>query len=57
MMSKAGLKRRKEHRSRVTAYETLKSKLSIYQCSRGSEREMLLREINELAEKLQIKSH
>lgn len=57
MMSKAGLKRRKEHRSRATAYETLKSKLSIYQGSRGPEREVLKHEIKELAEKLKLQRH
>lgn len=54
MMNKIGRKRRKEHRSRATAYEALKGKLLRYQYSQGAEREIIRREINVLAEKLQL---
>lgn len=54
MMSIAGKKRRKEKRSRSTAYEALKSKISIYPDSRGAERERLESEIQSLANKLQL---
>jgi len=54
-MSKTGKKRRKEKRSCVSAYDALKGKLSIYQDSRGAERERLKSEIQSLANKLQIR--
>ena len=54
---KQGKKRRKEKRSRATAYEALTGKLSIYPDSRGAERERLRREIYLLADKLQLRKN